>query len=401
MIGISKLVCGAATPGDALRYGRDTGRLPSHLLQFSADKRPVVVWNVTQACNLHCVHCYADARARAAADELTTAEGLDLLDSLAAFGVPAVLFSGGEPLVRPDIFELMAAACHRGMRAVLSTNGVMLTEPVVERLAATGVSYVGVSVDGRAATHNRLRGQKGAYEATLRGIRRCVAARIKVGLRFTIFGANRDDLPFVVDLLEAESVPRLCVYHLAYAGRGASIARWDLGPDGTRAWVEYVIDRAIDFRRRGLAKEILTVANHADAAYVLLWMQQNQPGRAGEVEKLLKWNGGNNSGIAIACVDHRGDVHADQFWRSHSFGSVRRRPFGEIWTDTSDPLMAGLKNRKSLLKGRCAGCRFLDICNGNLRVRALASTGDVWAPDPACYLTDAEIAGDGFERRRT
>ena len=301
MIGISKLVCGTATPGDALRYGRHSGRLPAHLLQFSADKRPVLVWNTTQACNLHCAHCYADGRAKPGADELTTAEGLRLLEDLTAFGVPVVLFSGGEPLVRPDIFELMASARELGMRVVLSTNGLLLSDTVVERLGAIGVSYVGVSVDGRSQTHDKFRGMAGAFESTLEGIRRCQAAGMKVGLRFTLFQGNRADLPFVVDLLEQESIPRLCVYHLAYAGRGAKIASWDLSPEETRAAVQYLIERSLDFQRRGTPKEILTVANHADAVYALLWVRRHQPERAAEVEQLLTWNGGNNSGIAIGC----------------------------------------------------------------------------------------------------
>ena len=113
------------------------------------------------------------------------------------------------------------------------------------------------------------------------------------------------------------------------------------------------------------------------------------------MHQLLRWNGGNSSGIGIGAVDHLGNVHADQFWQHYSFGNVRERPFSRIWTDTSDPLMAGLKNRKPLLKGRCAACKYLDICNGNFRVRAEAIYDDVWAPDPACYLSDEEIGLDG------
>ncbi|MBM4437355.1 MAG: radical SAM protein [Actinobacteria bacterium] len=391
MIGISKLVCGSASPGDVLRYGRHSGRLPPHLLQFSEDKRPVVVWNATLACNLSCAHCYADALPQAASDELTTAEAHRMLADLAAFGVPVVLFSGGEPLVRPDIFELMAAARELGMRAVLSTNGVVLTDAAVEQLRSVGVSYVGVSIDGREPTHDRFRGRAGAHRARIEGIRRCLAVGLKVGLRFTLVQNNQADLPWVVDLLEAESIPRLCVYHLAYTGRGARIAAWDVSASQSRATVEYLIQRALDFHRRGLAKEILTVANHADAVYVLLWLQRHQPERAPAVEQLLRWNGGNGAGVAIGCVDHRGDVHHDQFWRRHTFGNVRQRPFGDIWSDSSQPLLAGLKHRRPLLKGRCAACRYVDICNGNLRSRAEEAAGDVWAPDPACYLTDEEI----------
>jgi radical SAM protein with 4Fe4S-binding SPASM domain len=137
---------------------------------------------------------------------------------------------------------------------------------------------------------------------------------------------------------------------------------------------------------------VLTVDNHADGPYIYLRLLKEDPQRAQEVLELLKWNEGNNSGRGIGCVSWDGQVHADQFWRHYSFGNVKERPFSEIWMDTSNPLMAKLKEKKKHVTGRCAECRWLDICGGNFRVRAEAVSGDVWAPDPACYLTDEEIA---------
>ncbi len=391
MIGISKLYCGTVEPSDALRYGRRSGHMPSHLLQFSADKKPVVVWNVTRRCNLKCVHCYAQATAQQLPDELTHEEGKRLLDDLARFGSPVVLFSGGEPLMRPDLVDLAGHAVSLGMRAVISTNGTLITAKKAGELKEIGLSYVGISLDGLDQVNDRFRGVKGAYAKALDGIAACREAGIKVGLRFTMNRMNVQEIPAIFDLLESLHIPRVCFYHLVYAGRGSKLMAEDLSHEETRKAVDLIIDRTADLHRRGKPKEVLTVDNHADGPYVYLRLLRENSPRAAQVLELLKMNEGNNSGRGIGCVSWDGEVHADQFWRHHSFGNVRRRPFSEIWTDLSNPLMKQLKDKKRYVKGRCARCRWLDICGGNFRVRAEAATGDLWAPDPACYLSDEEI----------
>lgn len=392
MIGISKLYCGTVEPSDALRYGRVSSQMPSHLLQFSKDKRPVVVWNITRRCNLKCVHCYAQADDREFSDELSTEQGRTLLDDLAQFGVPVILFSGGEPLVRKDLPELAAYAVKKGMRAVISTNGTLITPKVARNLKEIGLSYVGISLDGMQAVNDRFRGVKGAFNSALEGIRNCQTAGIKVGLRFTINKFNVAEIPAIFDLLEDMDIPRVCFYHLVYAGRGSELVKDDLTHAETRKAVDLIIDRTRRLHENGKPKEVLTVDNHADGPYLYLRLLKENPERAREVLELLKMNEGNNSGRGIGCVSWNGDVHADQFWRHYSFGNIKERPFSEIWSDTSNPLMQRLKDKKQYVKGRCAGCRWLDICGGNFRVRAEAVSGDVWAPDPACYLTDEEIA---------
>lgn len=391
MIGVTKLLCGTVTPSDALRYGRRSAGSPSQLLQFTQDKKPVVVWNMTKACNLHCIHCYYTAKSQPDPDELTTAEGRSLIDDLARFGAPVLLFSGGEPLTREDLFELGAYAVERGVRAVISTNGTLISHRAAKRIKEAGFSYVGVSLDGIGETNDTFRGKQGAFEEALRGIRYCTEAGIRVGLRLTLNKHNYDDLLAILDLLEEENIKRACFYHLVYAGRAARMKADDLTLEESRAAVDMIFDRAEDFHYRGVDLEILTVDNHADAPYLYLRVKRKQPERAEEVMQLLSWNGGNSSGVRIGAIDDLGNVHADQFWQHYSFGNVRERPFSQIWADTSDPLMAGLKNRKPLLKGRCAKCKWLDICNGNFRVRAEAVYDDVWAPDPSCYLTDEEV----------
>lgn len=392
MIGISKLYCGTVEPSDAIRYGRHSGKLPSHLLQFSIDKKPVVVWNATRRCNLKCVHCYARANDIPFENELSTEEGKQLIDDLAGFGVPVILFSGGEPMVRKDLPELAGYAVNKGIRAVISTNGTLITPEKARILKDIGLSYVGVSLDGMEEIHDKFRGVTGAFEKAMEGIRNCQEVGIKVGLRFTINKFNVDEIPAIFDLLEEKDIPRICFYHLVYAGRGSELVKDDLTHEETRRAVDVIIKRTKDLHDRGIEKEVLTVDNHADGPYLYLKMRKEQPERADEVLELLKMNEGNNSGRGFGCISWDGEVHADQFWRHHSFGNVRKRPFSEIWTDVSEPLMQKLKDKKQHVKGRCADCNWLNICAGNFRVRAEAVYDDVWAPDPACYLTDEEIA---------
>jgi len=392
MIGISKLYCGTVEPSDALRYGRDSSKLPSHLLQFSEDKRPVVVWNITRRCNLKCVHCYAHAKDIPFDNELTTEEGKGLIDDLSAFGSPVMLFSGGEPLVRKDLPQLAAYAVEKGMRAVISTNGTLITPKMARTLKEIGLSYVGISLDGMQEINDRFRGITGAFKSALEGIKNSQDAGIKVGLRFTVNKFNVKEIPKIFQLLEEMNIPRVCFYHLVYAGRGTELIKDDLTHEETRAALDLIIDETKRLHAAGKPKEVLTVDNHADGPYIYLRLLKEDPERAKEVLELLKWNEGNNSGRGIGCVSWDGEVYADQFWRHYSFGNVKDRPFSEIWMDTTEPLLGKLKEKKKHVKGRCATCNWLDVCGGNFRVRAEAVSGDVWAPDPACYLTDEEIA---------
>ncbi|MCE8423374.1 MAG: 12,18-didecarboxysiroheme deacetylase, partial [Candidatus Methanoperedens sp.] len=373
MIGISKLYCGTVEPSDALRYGRDSSKLPSHLLQFSRDKKPVVVWNMGRRCNLKCVHCYAQSKDIEYKNELTTQQGKSLIDDLAQFGVPVILFSGGEPLMRPDLPELALHARSKGMRAVISTNGTLIDKKMAKVLREIGLSYVGVSLDGIRETNDRFRGFKGAFDLALQGMRNCLDEGIKVGLRFTINKKNVKDIPAIFDLLEKENIPRVCFYHLVYSGRGSKLVNEDLTHEESRNTLDLIMDRTKALHDKGFPMEVLTVDNHCDGPYVYLRMLKENPERAKDVFELLQMNQGNSSGIGIACVSWDGSVHADQFWRHYSFGNVKERKFSEIWKDLSNPIMAGLKNRKHLIKlnaDRCARCKWYDICNGNFRVRA-------------------------------
>lgn len=392
MIGISKLYCGQVEPSDALRYGRRAGALPANLLQFSEDKKPVVVWNMTRRCNLRCVHCYAEALPLSGKDEMDTAQSKALIDDLAVYGAPVLLFSGGEPLVREDLPELAAYAVARGMRAVVSTNGTLISQEKARELKNVGLSYVGISLDGMAETHDRFRKCAGSFARAMEGIANCQAEGLKVGLRFTINRRNAQEVPRLFDLIKEMDIPRICFYHLVYSGRAVNLRDEDLDHAATRAMLDLIMDRTRALFDAGLPKEVLTVDNHADGPYLWLRLLREDPARAAKVMELLRYNEGNSSGRGIGCVSWNGDVHADQFWREHVFGNVIKRPFSAIWDDPGIELLSRLKDKKRYVKGRCAACRFLDICGGNFRARAEAVSGDPWAPDPACYLTDEEIA---------
>ena len=389
MISVTKLLFATDYFGDSLRYTKD-----AHKAKNGAGEGmgPVVVWNSTRTCNLKCRHCYMNSDARKYQDELTTAEAKKFIDDLADFHVPVLLFSGGEPLIRPDFFELAEYAEKKGVRPTLSTNGTLITREAARRIKDIGVGYVGISLDGLQDVNDEFRGHEGAFQAAMEGIENCVAVGQRVGLRFTINHHNIQELEHIFDFIERENINRVCFYHLVYSGRGNQMMDEDVTAEESRRAMDIIIRRTRDFEERGLKKEILTVDNHCDGVYMYLKaLKEGRVELAAQIQKYISMNGGNRSGIAFGEVDPMGYVHPDQFTQHHTFGNVRERAFGDIWTDTANPIMRGLKDRKPLLKGRCAKCKFLNNCNGNFRTRAEARTGDFWESDPSCYLTDEEI----------
>ncbi|HWQ61860.1 MAG TPA: radical SAM protein [Negativicutes bacterium] len=387
MIGCTKLLCGTATISDIVKYGGSSQNLPPHMLQFSSDATPIVVWNTTNRCNLRCRHCYIEAEDRAYGGELTTAEAKVFIDDLAGMKVPVLLFSGGEPLLRDDLYELGAYAAAKGIRPVISTNGTLITPEAARRIKETGFQYVGISIDGDEAVHDYFRGREGCFAETLRGIRNSLAAGNKTGIRFTVNKLNRHTLPGILALVEREKIARFCMYHLVYAGRGKGIADLDTTADEKRQTIELLIDKTIDFHRRGVEVEILTTDNHADGMYILQHIERTQPERVEEVRKLLAMHGGCSAGGKMANVDPRGDVHACQFWGHVALGNVRERSFSAIWRQNQDEFLCRLRDKTAQLKGKCGECRYRDLCGG-CRIRAEAAGGDLWGEDPACYLAD-------------
>lgn len=396
MISVTKLLFATEYFGDSLRYTDNAHKARNGVREGMG---PVVVWNSTRTCNLKCRHCYMSSDAKKYQNELTTAEAKQFIDDLADFNVPVLLFSGGEPLIRPDFFELADYAAKKGVRPTLSTNGTLITPEVARKIKDIGVGYVGISLDGLREVNDKFRGKAGAFEAAMNGIKNCVAVDQRVGLRFTINHHNIQELENIFDFIEEENINRVCFYHLVYSGRGNQMMDEDVTAEESRRAMDIIIRRTRDFEERGLKKEILTVDNHCDGVYMYLKaLQEGKDELAQQIKKYIGMNGGNRSGMAFAEVDPLGYVHPDQFTQHHTFGNVRERKFGDIWQDTTNPIMAGLKDRKPLLKGRCSKCKFLDNCNGNFRTRAEARTGDFWESDPSCYLTDEEIGITGAEK---
>ncbi len=401
MIDIGKIYCGGSSTGDGLRYGQESGpdchgNSPHRVQRLASERRPIVVWNSTRTCNLKCVHCYTDSDNCKYEGELSTEEAKKLIDELSDFGIPSLLFSGGEPFMRKDLFTLLEYAAKKNVRPVISTNGTLIDRETAQRVKDSGVVYVGISLDGLEQINDRFRGVEGAFKRTMSGFDNCRAVNQRVGLRLTLTGRNYRDLHGIFDFIEKEQINRACFYHLVYSGRGSSISKDDLTHSESRHAMDIILERTKDYFDRKLDINILTVDNHVDGVYTYLKMKEkNMPG-AEDVYSMLKWNGGaaNSSGVGISDIDFFGNVHPDQFWQDYTFGNVRERNFGDIWMDESDPLMRGLKHKAEYIKGRCRLCRYKEICTGAMRVRGYRVYNDPWAPDPACYLSDEEIGLD-------
>ena len=359
---------------------------------------PVVIWNLIRRCNLTCKHCYSISADTDFAGELTTDEVFRTMDDLKSFRVPVLILSGGEPLLRPDIFDIAARAKGMGFYVGLSSNGTLIDAASIDRIAAADFDYVGISLDGIRDTHDRFRRLDGAFERSLAGLRLCRDLGVKVGVRFTLTADNAHDLPAVLQLVEDEGIDRFYFSHLNYAGRGNKHRADDARHALTRQAMELLFETAWDCEQRGLAKDFTSGNNDADGPFFLRWVQRRFPERAAHIEaRLMQW-GGNASGVNVANIDNLGNVHPDTMWWDHTLGNVRERSFGAIWTDLSDPLLAGLKQSPRPVSGRCGACRYLAMCNGNTRVRAWQLTGDPWQEDPGCYLDNAEIGVADGER---
>ncbi|GIX21331.1 MAG: heme d1 biosynthesis radical SAM protein NirJ [Gammaproteobacteria bacterium] len=354
-------------------------------------RAPAVIWNIVRRCNLHCRHCYSGSADHDFPGELDTRQALAVIDDLAELGVPALILSGGEPLLRADLFTLAARAKAHGLYLGLSSNGTLVDEAQAERIAAAGFDYVGISIDGLAARHDRLRGRPGAFEAALAGLVRLKARGVKVGLRFTLTRENAADLPGVLHLLDVHALDKFYLSHLNFGGRGWRNRDIAAHHRLTRQALTLLFERAWDERRRGIRRHYVTGNNDADGVFLLHWAARRAPKHLEALHAHLRAWGGNASGVGIANIDNLGHVHPDSFWWDHRLGNVKERPFSAIWRDERDPLLAALRRRPRPLEGRCAACRYRELCNGNTRVRARRSTGNTWAADPGCYLTDREI----------
>jgi len=374
---------------------------PTPLAPKRTPPGPVVIWNLIRRCNLTCKHCYSFSADTDYPGELSTDEVFEVMDDLRAFGVPVLILSGGEPLLRRDLFDIARRAKRMGFYVGLSSNGTLIDAKNIGKIATARFDYVGISLDGQRETHDRFRRREGAFDASLAALRLCRDAGAKVGVRFTLTRDNAKDLPWLLEMIENEKIDKFYLSHLNYAGRGNLHRERDAFLDTTRRAMDLLFDTAWDYQRRGVAKEFVTGNNDADGPYLLLWVAKRFPGLVEHIRAKLEQWGGNSSGVNVANIDNLGNVHPDTFWWDYTLGNVRQRKFSEIWRDVSDPVMAGLKASPRGIKGRCGECTHFAICGGNTRVRARALTGDPWEEDPGCYLSDAEIGVSGERERLT
>ncbi len=378
MINVSKTYCGLAGHADELRYGRRAGL------------GPVVVYNCTGRCNLSCLHCYSSAAFTLGDGELSTVEAMKMLSQCTDIGSPAVLFSGGEPLLRADLFDLLAHANKTGIRTVLSTNGTLIDPDTAKRITDVGVSYVGISIDGREDFHDRFRKCKGAFNAAMKAFENCAGANLRTGLRFTITGANCSQIGDIFDIAVRNGIRRLCFYHLVRAGRASAIKEQVPSPGQTRGALDVILDKTSDLVTKALVDEVLMVGNHADGPYLLLRLQRQEDSRVEEARKLLVAAGGNRIGEGIIAIGPDGYVHPDQFWANYSLGNIREKGLAEIWNDTTEPVLNRLRNKRGFADARCRRCKWFDLCKGNYRFLGDNPADRNWLNEPACYLTNDE-----------
>ncbi len=364
---------------------------PTPLKPTRKPAAPVVIWNLIRRCNLTCKHCYTTSADVDFPGELTTPEIYTVMDDLKAFKVPVLILSGGEPLLHPDIFNISRRAKDMGFYVALSSNGTKISQDNIQQIAELNYQYIGVSLDGIKGTHDEFRRVKGSFDEAMRGIHLCLDKGIKVGIRFTLTEDNYHDFPALLALMDEHDIDKFYLSHLNYGGRGNRNRKDDAHFDRTRTAMDLMFETCYQWLSEGKDREFVTGNNDADAVYFLHWVRRRFPEQAAHIQaKLAQW-GGNSSGVNVANIDNLGNVHPDTFWWHYHLGNVKKRPFSEIWMDVSDPVMAGLKQIPRPLEGRCGDCHYQAICNGNTRVRAMQTSGNVWAEDPGCYLTDEEI----------
>jgi len=373
MINVSRLYCGAASASDGPRYGQG-GEGPSVL--SAAERRPVVVWNTTRTCNLRCLHCYSDSAAERYPGELTTSEGKAVIRDLAAFRVPAILFSGGEPLLRRDLFELVAAARQLGLRSTLSTNGTLTDGAVAQRIRAAGIHRCAVSLDGAtAATHDVFRRQLGAFHRALEGIAALRGAGCEIQINTTIARHNEHELRGIYDLAVGVGAVALYCFMLVPVGCGLAIAEDQmLSP----ARYEEVLNDLYDLAREGRLHVKAACAPHY---YRVIRQRAKREGRPLHLatDRMAAMTKGCLAGTAVCFISHKGEVFPCGYLPVEA-GHIRRERFADIWNRS---LVFTRLRDPDLLSGKCGPCEFKTVCAG-CRARAYATTGDFLSEEPFC-----------------
>jgi len=370
-------------------------RLTNLLNSVIEDKKPrvldgsIAIWNFTNRCNLSCMHCYSKADLDAV-DTLTTEKIIETLPKLKANGVKFLIFSGGEPLTRKDLYEIADKCKEIGIITYLSTNGLYVGKKNAKKIIDT-FNYVGISIDGSEKTHDYFRGLDGSFRESMKAVKLLNSFEgAKVGIRFTITKETYDDLEFIFDLAEKENIPKVYISHLVYSGRGLDNLEMDLSKEQRRTAVEFILNKAFEYRESGKDIEIVTGNMEQDAILFLELFGKKYPDLKQEMkDRLISW-GGNSAGRKLLNIDSEGNVKPDPFF-PETIGNIFDSDFSDIWTNNPSELLKTLRVHPRGISGKCSDCDFINICNGGSRSRAYAIYGDMWAEDPSCYLTQEEI----------
>jgi MoaA/NifB/PqqE/SkfB family radical SAM enzyme len=305
-----------------------------------ANPQPMVTWRVTRSCNVNCLNCLSDSRPRRYESELTTAEGMALISDLAAYQVPRLLFAGGEPLLRADLLELVAYTHEQGIQPSLLTNGTLLSRTMAAGLKRAGLHSVSILLEGIGREMDRHRGMRGAFDAVLDGYANCEGVGLGAEIRTPLNRWIYPELADFLDFIERRPIRQVVFAHLVYAGRGNS-PQDDLTHDEKRRALDLILERADDFRRRGLTIKIVTDENHVDGIYYYLRLARRNLRRAAAAYPFLQAAGSavRGAGVGLAGIDSLGDVHPDPYWSNYTLGNVREKPFREVWEKSADPLL--------------------------------------------------------------
>jgi len=342
----------------------------------------IVAWESTVACNLACVHCRASAQTTPEPDELTTREAFSLIDQLAGFGCSIFIISGGEPLMRPDVFDIAAYGTEKGLRVAVSPNGTLLTPEAVHNLKKAGVQRISVSIDGSTAgRHDAIRGVPGAFDAAMQGLARCREAGLGFQLNTIVMRQTRDDLAAVRDLAVRIGAEAWHVFMLVPTGRGKIDDQ--VSPQEYEAILQqiYAMTKSSPIPVRvtcGPHFQRIVAQNrrHDRNQPNLVRPRDNDHGHPGSLDRTTR---GCLAGDGYCFVSYRGDVTPCGYFPVVA-GNVRQKPFREIYIES--PLFRSLRDMESY-EGKCGVCEFLRVCGG-CRARAYSLTGNYLAEEPYC-----------------
>ena len=368
----------------------------SNLLKSVVEDRPsrvlngsIAIWNFTNRCNLSCLHCYSKADLESI-DTLKTEDILAVLPKLKANGIKFLIFSGGEPLTRTDIYEIANECKKIGIMTYLSTNGLYVRKSNAEKILDT-FNYIGISIDGSEKVHDKFRGLEGSFKESMKAVDLLNSyGKTKVGIRFTITKDTYDDLEFIFDLAERHNIPKIYISHLVYSGRGLDNLDMDLSKEQRITAVNYILDKAFEYHENNRDIEVVTGNMEMDAILFYDKFIAKYPQHADEMKKRLKAWGGNSAGRKLLNIDSEGNVKPDPFFPAY-IGNILKEDFSDIWSNKPIELLQKLRVHPRELGGKCKDCKYLEICNGGSRSRAYAIYGDMWQEDPSCYLKDVTI----------